>query len=379
MSVSDRSQKLLNETLSYYNKKKYSFCIRSCQDILNYSPIKAELQSIIGLCYLNLNDINKAESYFQKSFELDPYLSHGLLGYAYIDLIKNRMNAALFKYTRLVKLKKEKRRSMRIINLIKKNSKENSFILRKNIHFFIPLRISIALSFRLSFLKNINFFGWLNKKNWKFVKVIFLLLFLFGLSYFLSKKLPYFKNTATDIQLRNDPLANIYLFETNIDSAKLSTKEIADSFEMMKKYIRSKRINEAIVLYNNIIQSDINLLLKEKFNLLYEFVPKPNFATFENTYLIEDQIGNNQFKNTYVKLVGIVSKFKNLNNDQVTFNFTLTEKRDLLHTMEVFLENPQNIYIKNNQQYELLAKYKGFDDRKKKAILNGLIIRESKR
>ena len=377
MPSSDRYQELLNEIFSYYNQKNYLLCIKTGQDVLNHTPIKAQLQSILGLCYLNLNDITKAESHFQKSFEMDPYLSYGLLGYAYVDLIKNRTNAALFKYTRLVNLKKERKRSLKIINLIKQNSEDVYFFRNRNIYFFIPKKMPISLSFRFSFLKNIRLPNFANKKFWWFSSAIILTICLAFFSYFLYRD-QFLERTTTNIQLKNDPLSHIYLFETNVVPTKFSTKEIADSFELMKKYIRRGRINEAIVIYNGVRDSNINLLLKEKFALLYSFIPKPNFATFKNTYSIEEQIGDVQFRNTYVKLLGVISKLKQLSNNQVVFNFTLIDKKDLLHTVEVFLENTQNIYIENNQQYELLAQCKGFDKRKKKVILNGLILRKSK-
>ena len=170
----------------------------------------------------------------------------------------------------------------------------------------------------------------------------------------------------TAAALKEDPLAGIYLFETNHQQRDFSTKEIADSFELMKKYIHTQRINEAIVLYNRLVDSNINLLLKEKFNLLYQHIPTPNFVTFENTYSLEDKIGNRHYRNTYLKLVGIVSKLKRFPNGETTFNFTLTDRRDLIRTVEVFFKKAENIYIDNNQHYQLLARYKGFNKEKKK-------------
>lgn len=387
MLSSERLNDLLDEAFKHYNQNNYLECIEVCRGLLNYSDIKAKLQSVMGLCFLHLDEIDRAEVHLQKAYDLNPYLSYALLGSAYIDLFRNRPQTALFKYTRLNNLKKEKKRVMRILSLIKTMPDTLSLVSEKKMHLFIPQKLPLTtnkfkfvfsrlFALFLLFTNNRNF----TKKNWFLVFLGFLVIagVVGWLLLFFSSSEPPDSTplTPTHQQLANDPLANIYLFETNHENLAISAKEIADCFENMKKYIRSKRINEAIVIYNRMDDANINLFLKEKFKLLYGLVPTPNFATFENTYAIEDQIRKREFRNTYIKITGIASKVKRTKNKKVVFNFTLTDKEDFLYTVEVFFEDSLGINIEKNVPYELLAKQRGFDKRSKKIILQGLIIKK---
>ncbi|MBN8218771.1 MAG: hypothetical protein J0L75_19180, partial [Spirochaetes bacterium] len=99
------------------------------------------------------------------------------------------------------------------------------------------------------------------------------------------------KAPATIGKTTEDKIREIYLFDglSNADR-NLSSAAMVELFEDTKRAIARGRINQARINVNRVLQSDANLLLKEKFRLLEAAIPDPTFGSFANTMTLGEAV-----------------------------------------------------------------------------------------
>ena len=365
----DHDSASLSELYRLYNENKYADCLEACQEFFYDRSMKADIHGLMALCYIQIGEQDKAEFHAGKAMDLNPYSENALLASAYIDLKKDRTSTALFKYTRLINLKKEVRRTRRILSSLKSAASPGALLLRKKLQFFIPSRFSIPRSP-------------IAKRKWKTPGILFLSLAVLSIGYFAFEKLeiPLGERGGTQGEPGDsDPLKDIYLFESIDNNSDITSIEVVEAFESVKEHIRRREINQAIVLYNRIVDSNVNLLIKEKFNILYKMIPTPNFSDLKETTPLEERIDKPFYRNTYVKLDGLLSFLpRERKEKEAIFNFTVWESGQYTRTAEVYFPKLDPLPRKDNHRYTLLAIYKGFHPRKKKIILEGIALRSWK-
>ena len=366
----DRDSASLSELYRLYNENKYTDCLEACQEFFYDPSMKADLHGLMALCYIQIGEWDKAEFHASKAMDLNPYSEKTLLASAHVDLKRDRTSTALFKYTRLINLKKEVRRTKRILRSLKSAASTGELLLRKKIQFFIPSRFSIPRSP-------------LVKPGWKIPGILLFSLAVLSIGYYAFEKLdiPLGEWGRPDTRSDgSDPLNDIYLYDGDISNrSDFTSVEVAEAFEATKEHIRRREINQAIVLYNRIVDSNVNLLIKEKFNILYKMIPTPNFSDLKETTLLEERIDKSFYRNTYVKLDGLLSFLPRKQREkEALFNFTVWERGQYTRTVEVYFPKLEPLPGKDNHRYTLLAIYKGFNPKKKKIILEGIALRSWK-
>ncbi|HBE03095.1 MAG TPA: hypothetical protein DC049_11570 [Spirochaetia bacterium] len=167
-------------------------------------------------------------------------------------------------------------------------------------------------------------------------------------------------------------MEEIMLFDEPKAGPKSS--ELVRYFNNMKTCIKKRRINEAIIIFNRVIQSDANILIKEKFNLLSRYIPEPNFEDFTFEQRIDEITKNDENKNIFIKYAGVASQVEH-SSVKTKFSFTIEENGNYTATADVIFTPALAQPPENKKKYFILGRYIGFQIKAKKIIIKGLAIR----
>jgi hypothetical protein len=336
----------------------------------------------LGLCLLATNDFNKAHYYFERINDKDPMSRPALVALAYLDLIEGRESAALQKYTQLIKLKYNVVAIKKILNHLRKSGNARDFAIAQPADFFwigrefprkknkwiVPLGLTSLAVLTVGFLVYSYFPK--NISSW-FPRAPSSVLITGDQLYPPLKK--------TNLTLAPQPkdyeerLKAIYLYDLPQNDKTFSSATLLKLFEDTKKAIVKGEVNLAQVNVNRVLQSEANLLLKEKFRLIESAIPEPIFANFENTFRMKEMTAHAYYEKCWVKYRGLVGK-KRESGKVVVFDFTFEDDADTW-TAQVELEKIPGFELESGRQVVLLARYLGFDEHFKKPILNAVVLK----
>ena len=233
----------------------------------------ADALAMLSFADIFLKDFYGAEEVSRKALRVDNFSINAMLAKAYISLNNGHRENALREYFRILDLEPENKiakDNLERIRFLTNNAKNNEinprvYLLGKNkIHLY-----------KFMFL----------------IPIVFLLVLA---SYIIIDrvypKIKYVLLNKEQKELR-EKLENVYLFEgledgKIPDSAKSPTyspKEVANMFDRAKKDIRSASVNDAIMIINGALKSDINEYLKERFRVLKTFVIAPDYNIFKES------------------------------------------------------------------------------------------------
>ncbi|HMA99899.1 MAG TPA: hypothetical protein VKS21_02825 [Spirochaetota bacterium] len=328
----------------------------------------------LTLTAIKLKKYNDAAIYINRSLEQEPGNVRFLMSSAYVDLFLNKKSHAIYKYSKILNLGSKKRKVKSILNQLK-IEQSPAMLLKKNINYFLygwpygflPANIfyiitaaGLVLAAAVLFIPDQLHFR--QNKNFSIINY--------------SSNVIY-TNTAFIKNRGNVKNVNeIYLFkDLKPGSKKLSSRQLVQLFNKMKKSITDRRINDAIYINNKILHSDVNPFIKEKFNILAKCIPKPNFKDFKNSVAVAELADSKLFKNFYIKFKGIVSAIKFKKQDTI-FNFSVLQDGKIAHTVEVIIHNKTLRSLHENDRCQIMARYRLFHKHKKKMIFEGLVIKK---
>ena len=158
--------------------------------------------------------------------------------------------------------------------------------------------------------------------------------------------------------------------ETILEEKKprVSPEVFRDYYDQMKKYIAEGRINEAVVLYNQIRGMAISFVEAERWEVLARSIPKPQFKYFVDDTMLSQWVTNVYSKNTYVKIRGFFLK-----GGGKKWFFQAKDLKGQSHLLEVRFEKAER-FLSKKKPYILLAKKIGMN--KEVPIVEALVLKK---
>lgn len=360
---------IASSAYSLIRRKKY----KKAKDLLlsNRTALNRDANALAMLAFANifLKDFYAAEEVSRKALREDSFCVNAMLAKGYISLHNGHRENALREYFRILELdpqNKIAKDNIERVRFLTNNAKGNeinpkAYILGKREISILKLLIIIPIIFVISFLSYLAI-----DRGYPAVKYILL--------------------DKEQKELR-EKLQDVYLFEGLEDgkipeSAKSPTyspKEVAEMFDKAKKNMRSASVNEAVMIINGALKSDINEYLKERFRVLKDFVIAPDYNIFRESPDYITVVGNYDLYNGgYIKWKADVNSISKTNIDGVPKNKArilvydhnaenIVGVADLIYNVTLNLE-PKN-YI------EVYGKVLGYDNKQKSIELEAQVIK----
>ena len=152
--------------------------------------------------------------------------------------------------------------------------------------------------------------------------------------------------------------------------------EIERSFVLVKKHIYRGRSNSAIILLNKVMNSNASPLVKERFEILYQFVDPPDpLAVDYNPHFHEIIKEPEIFTGVWVSWKGRIA---NLSKKKESAEFDLLVNYEGQDTIEGIAHvTIDGVYhIENRQSVEVFGYYTGYDADTGKLRINGMLLRD---
>ena len=316
-----------------------------------------------------LKDFYGADELSRKALREDSFCINGMLAKAYISLNNGHRENALREYFRILDLEPENKvakDNIERIRFLTNNARGDEI----NPRSYLLGKKKIAVS--------------------KFLLLIPIAFILTFVSYIaidrLYPKIRYVLLDKDQKELR-EKLENVYLFEGLEDgkipeSAKSPTyspREVAEMFDKAKNNMRSASVNEAVMIINGALKSDINEYLKERFRVLKEFIIAPDYNIFRESpsYLTVAE-NYDLYNGGYVKWKADVNRVTQTNIDGIPKNKARiliydTNDKDIAGVADLIVNVTVTLEPKN--YIEVYGKILGYDAKQKSIQLEGQIIK----
>lgn len=325
----------------------------------------------IALCHIYLKEFKLADRVSHRILDADPHCRAAIMIAAYLDLFFERKTEALKKYAFLLKSNYHETRVKKILAIIRETGEVMPLLSSREPSWFLPIPFKTILIKQI-FLSIILIS----------IVIIAIVLNTTGSKKIVADPTPSEELVYNDKTLLSAPpaleLEKIYLFDIESDKRNsLTSKEIARQFDKLKALIDRKDINNAILLNNDVQNSSINPILKEKFSLLASAIPYPDFASFKNNISLATMLKNeDQYKNVWLKHFGILSNIRE-RGEVTVFDFTFTDSVDEnTWTAEVYLEKPGTISLRAGESYILLGRFRGNSKLAGKPVFQGILLQQ---
>jgi len=365
----------------YFFSQDYETALREYSDLLLEARNNIEVLLKLSLCCIKTGDFHRAGVYTDKILSrIDTARPEALLIKAYLDLYNNHTAEALLAYTKLLEQNYEKKRIRRILDAIKSCTSMPAFVVNRSPDYFVPYyRKQISLKKILCLI---------------FIPIAVVSAALIAnrnrLQTIISRgtdSLPF----TTDVTNKNLHTLHVFqsgqsqsdkitggLFQSETDSqytsGEISVQEADRLYKEMKKNISGRLVNEAIIIQNKIQFSTVNLIVKEKFNLLAASIGRPDFSTHQNTVSLHTAVSSEIYRGVWIKCTGTIRDVIKT-GDPIIFRFIIDEE-GIIWTAEVFIYNVPDGLLEIKKSYEILCRFTGFDKKKKLIILQGAALKE---
>lgn len=350
-------------------KKKYK---KAKEFILNNKSRithDADAYAMLAFADIFLKDFYGAEEVSRKALREDSFCISAMLAKAYISLHNGHRENALREYFRILDLEPE--------NKVAKDNLERIRFLTNNAR-------GDEINPRAYLL---------GKKKISVSKFLLLIPIAFILtlgSYLIIDrvypKIRYVLLDKDQKELR-EKLENVYLFEGLEDgkipeSAKSPTyspREVAEMFDKAKNNMRSASVNEAVMIINGALKSDINEYLKERFRVLKNFVIAPDYNIFRESPDYLTVVENYDLYNGgYIKWKADVNTIGQTNIDGVPKKRARilvydTEEKNIAGVADLIINVTVKLEAKN--YIEVYGKILGYDTKQKSIQLEGQVIK----
>ena len=338
-----------------------------------------ELRLFLVHCFFFDENKEQFSKELQKLLKDRPYDPRLMLLDAFADLKINKTSSAIYKYTQMIKLNRSANKASKILKILE-NKEETSLI-----HNFNKTKFFLDVDSLLNFEKSLYpdksnfkqiflFFKpkyFLHSLNFKYILysgfgLTTLLLIYLLFSYFLNKQI---NNPSEENNVLPD---RVVLFGDSSPSPQnVSATKLQKIFDKTKAAIIQRKINLAIRLQNQVKDYKLNPILKEKFEILWKFIPAPSFADEVNDIPLKKRIDDKYSIGTYIKIIGIIK------NIESRYFLVLLEKN---HKQEVRMVQidlpPGDFYLEKGSRYEILAQLLGRQKDNKYLLFKMILIRK---
>lgn len=366
-----------------------------------FSSERGEIFRELRLAYLffSLGDLRKAQQYLDQILEENESDGQALLMKGYFCLLEENKGDAIYFYTSLLTKKLYQVKAQKVLSAIKDCSNVLNLTMKKKVDFFIEVpsvsfQQNVVLAARAFVDFCVKFFSKWSTKRFLFRLNIIVLTFLVILlslwqifdkksdesfSLWLShqwKKVISGETLETydENSLWRTMQWDVSKSEKVEDSKHLLESSLKDIYRKMEKSIFEKNINAAIVHYNKALILNPPTPILQKFEVLAGFIPKPQWHTFLGDQKDMSILHHypKLYHNTYWKLSGKVSNVL-LRGDILRFRLLIFKDNNLKEVVTMEFEAPQIIPV-NGQQYQMLVRFLGYDQ-KKNLAMRGVMMR----
>ena len=361
--------KIASTAYTLIKKKKYKkakeFLLNNKSRIVN----DADALAMLSFADIFLKDFYGAEELSRKALREDSFCINGMLAKAYISLNNGHRENALREYFRILDLEpdnKVAKDNIERIRFLTNNARGDEI----NPRSYLLGKKKIAVS--------------------KFLLLIPIAFILTFVSYIaidrLYPKIRYVLLDKDQKELR-EKLENVYLFEgleegkipESAKSPTYSPREVAEMFDKAKNNMRSASVNEAVMIINGALKSDINEYLKERFRVLKEFIIAPDYNIFRESpsYLTVAE-NYDLYNGGYVKWKADVNRVTQTNIDGIPKKKARiliydTNDKDIAGVADLIVNVTVTLEAKN--YIEVYGKILGYDAKQKSIQLEGQIIK----
>ena len=143
--------------------------------------------------------------------------------------------------------------------------------------------------------------------------------------------------------------------------------------------MRSASVNEAVMIINGALESDINEYLKERFRVLKNFIIAPDYNIVKESPDYLTVVHNHGlYEGGYIKWKADVSAISQTNIDGVKKNKARlliydSNGKEILGVADLIFN--QNISLENRSHIEVYAKILGYDNSSRAVLLDTQIIK----
>lgn len=350
-------------------RKKYKKAKNYLLNNANKLEQDAEALSMLAFANIFLKDFSAAEEVSRKALRKDNFCINAILAKGYISLYNGHRENSLREYFRILDLSPDNKiasDNIERIRFLTNNAKGNE--IKPRPYLLGKKEISIL----------------------KFLAIIPIVFILSLCSYLIIERVyPMIKYVLLDRDQKElrEKLENVYLFEGLEDgripeSAKSPTyspREVAEMFDKAKKNMRSAAVNEAVMIINGALSSDINEYLKERFRVLKNFVIAPDYNIFKESpdYLTVVQ-NYDLYEGGYIKWKADVSGVSQTNIDGIVKNKARlliydNSGKEIVGVGDLIFNS--NIYLESKSHIEVYAKILGYDNLQRAVLLDTQIIK----
>lgn len=350
------SNKTASHAYKLIKRRKYKKAKNYLLNNVNKLNNNAEALSMLAFANIFLKDFYAAEESSKKALREDNFCINATLAKGYISLYNGHRENALREYFRILDLSPENKiasDNIERIRFLTNNAKGNEIKPRP---YLLGKREISALKFLI------------------IIPIVFIL--SFGSYLIIDRVYPMIKYVLLDREQKElrEKLESVYLFEgleegkipESAKSPTYSPKEVAEMFDRAKKNIRSASVNEAVMIINKALESDINEYLKERFRVLQNFIIAPDYNIFKESpdYLTVAQ-NYHLYQGGYVKWKADVSGISQTNIDGIPKNKARlliydNAEKEIVGVADLIF-NP-NISLETKSCIEVYAKIVGFEN-----------------
>jgi tetratricopeptide (TPR) repeat protein len=334
-------------------RRKFSQVIRLLESQIFRFRNNAEFYSLLGSACLYTGDLGGAESYLQRSEQLNPEDAVPRLGLAAVAYKRGNIEEAIKSWLEIIDREPGNRQALRALGVVRKQaSREGS-----------PFP-SDTLDIRL-LLPPLPPSPWI----WlaPVLSVVLLAAVLSGYHFLLPllQRSRVERPGVEDIELSADrPLVasqppqsvgagGAYEPET---AFTLTDRQIEETFQSIKRYLLDYRDNLAIREINRLLHSNASAYVKEKARLMRTFVQEPDFATIRDPFpYTEVRREPILYSDTFVMWRGKAANLR-IGAEEIAFDLLVgyQDEKELLGMVPVVLRFAAN--LENGDGVEVLGR-----------------------
>lgn len=343
---------------SLIKRKKYK---KAKDKLIAYSSVNRNAEAIALLAYTSifLKDFTAAEDQVRRALRINSLCTDAMMAKAYISLHNGHRENALREYFTILDIEPENalaKLNVERIRFLTNNVREKEinprhYLIEKKTYF--PSKAIVTV----------------------FSTIIAVIVLYFAMNYFYP--IVRYRILNKDQRELREKLANVYLFEgledgKIPDSAKSPTyspKQVADMFDKAKANIRTANVNDAVIIINGALRSDINDYLKERFRVLKTFIIAPDYNIFGDSPSYLSVVSDEYlYDGAYIKWMAEVSSVVRTNMDGVVKNKARilvynNEKNKIVGIADLIVNEEVNLVPKS--LIEVYGKIDGYDENQK--------------
>ncbi|BBM89567.1 hypothetical protein COTS27_01272 [Spirochaetota bacterium] len=362
----------------------------------------------MAMSHVGLGEIKIAKRCLERILRLSPEEGRAQLLYAYINLTENNSEQAIMRYVMLLDRKEFQPLVKNILTAVKSTNSLYKLTLNKPLNFFY-MHYKRTLTDAFYYYSRNLFRTFAHRKFRKIALGIGLLvIIMLGLSllipsfkpsmqHLLTSSRTWLVNQAYFLRLKQDRETVSDIDALNLAEVGLAQRTSTQGtefsyykaqFTQLKVAIKTSAtqpnaINEAFVIYNDVMMTEPSIPIRQRFEILKAFIPKPSLQSFENSLAL-DQILEQplRYKDTYWKWQGEISTLRKLDNsskqnpqssqssqsllsqqvtdlanhNNIVFSFVIRNKTGGDELLEVFFQ-AETVFPREGETYEILMQF----------------------